>query len=565
MRPLLIALVALVAAIALPAAPPVGAQAPDYPIKNGWFFTQTAGDKPGGYSVTDEGAPFYSWFDKLGGQDTLGFPISRRFLWEGQPAQAFQKAILHWRPDQKRMVIVNTFDELTKAGKDAWMREVRLVPKPQPIPNEDKLDFGTIIVRRQALLEGNPAISARYWDADDPMARFGLPVSPVEDYGTVAVIRLQRAVLQQWKTTQPWAKAGDVVVANGGDVAKEAGLFPEAAVALEPPGGAPLEPLPVVGSPAPAPVVTPYSAAPLPTSTPRGAPPAPQSATSTPPPTTPISITRTPAPAAPASATPTLPPAVPASATAQRTADPPRTPTAIPAAPSPPPQPAGGYIIAIDPGHGGADSGSSVRLADGSLLREKDVNLTVGKKLAQLLREAGFSVVMTRDSDVSPNREQRDLNADRVVDIRDDLQARIDIANAAKAHLFLAIHHNGHEKTELSGLEMYSCGNREFAAQNRRLAALAEESILKTIRAAGYPLGTRGQKDCYDQLAEKSYFVIGPVDLENGRPRATGMPGLIGEPMFMTNPQDAAQLRIDAILTAEARGYLDAVKRYFGK
>ncbi|GIW05293.1 MAG: hypothetical protein KatS3mg060_0098 [Dehalococcoidia bacterium] len=543
MRPLVILLALVAATIPVPLAPPATAQAPDYPIKNGWFFTQTAGDKPGGYSVTDDGAPFWTWFRQLGGVETLGYPISRRMLWEGQPAQAFQKVVLHWRPDQNRMVIVNIFDELTKAGKDPWLREVRLVPRPQPIPNEDKLDFGTIIVRRQALLEVNPAISARYWADDDPLTFYGLPVSPVEDYGSVAVVRLQRAVLQQWKTNRPWAKAGEVVVANGGDVAKEAGLFPDAALALEPPGGAPAEPLPVVGAPAPPPAVTPFSAsAPLPTSTPRGAAPV-------------AAATRTSASSAPASATPQ--PALRASG--------PSTPIAIPTAPAPPPQPPGGYIIAIDPGHGGPDAGAVVRFADGFVLREKDVNLTVSKKLMQLLREAGFAVVMTRDSDVAVNRERRDLNGDGTITMHDELQARIDIANAAKAHLFLSIHHNGHERTDLNGLEMYSCRNREFAAQNRRLAALAEDSILKAVRAAGYALATRGQKDCYDLAADKSYFVIGPVDLDSGRPRATMMPGIIGEAMFITNPADAAALRNDAILTAEARGYLEAVKRYFGK
>jgi hypothetical protein len=39
-------------------------------------------------------------------------------------------------------------------------------------------------------------------------------------------LRLQRAVIQQWKENVPWARAGDVVVANGGDVGKEAGMYP---------------------------------------------------------------------------------------------------------------------------------------------------------------------------------------------------------------------------------------------------------------------------------------------------------------------------------------------------
>ena len=37
----------------------------------------------------------------------------------------------------------------------------------------------------------------------------------------------QRAVIQQWKVDVPWARAGETTVANGGDVAKEAGLLPQ--------------------------------------------------------------------------------------------------------------------------------------------------------------------------------------------------------------------------------------------------------------------------------------------------------------------------------------------------
>ncbi|MBM4419790.1 MAG: hypothetical protein FJ033_16015 [Chloroflexi bacterium] len=46
----------------------------------------------------------------------------------------------------------------------------------------------------------------------------------MEDMGNHFAVRLQRAVIQLWKVDVPWAKAGETTVANGGDVAKEAGL-----------------------------------------------------------------------------------------------------------------------------------------------------------------------------------------------------------------------------------------------------------------------------------------------------------------------------------------------------
>src|SRR5207248_1098944 len=55
---------------------------------------------------------------------------------------------------------------------------------------------------------------------------------PVEDMGSHYAVRLQRAVIQEWKVDVPWARAGETTVANGGDIMKEAGLVPSDA--LEP-------------------------------------------------------------------------------------------------------------------------------------------------------------------------------------------------------------------------------------------------------------------------------------------------------------------------------------------
>lgn len=92
------------------------------------------------------------------------------------------------------------------------------------------------MARHLALLDLYPQLKAAYFAVDDPFGRYGLPMS-VKDYGNVVVVRGQRAVLQQWKVPTPWAAAGQVVVANGGDVAKEAGLFPEDALRPVPPPG----------------------------------------------------------------------------------------------------------------------------------------------------------------------------------------------------------------------------------------------------------------------------------------------------------------------------------------
>jgi hypothetical protein len=76
----------------------------DYSIPNGHFFTQAApGQNGNGYRVANEaGIPFWDAFRAHGGVDTLGYPLTRRFVWNGTIVQAFQKGVLRWLPAEAR-------------------------------------------------------------------------------------------------------------------------------------------------------------------------------------------------------------------------------------------------------------------------------------------------------------------------------------------------------------------------------------------------------------------------------------------------------------------------------
>jgi len=77
--------------------------------------------------------------------------------------------------------------------------------------------------------------------------------------------------------------------------------------------------------------------------------------------------------------------------------------------------------ICLDVGHGGKDPGA----VSASGMQEKKVNLNVALKLRDLLKELGYKVVMTRDSD-------RFL----------EFSERCRIANISGAAVFVSIHHN---------------------------------------------------------------------------------------------------------------------------
>ncbi len=83
-------------------------------------------------------------------------------------------------------------------------------------------------------------------------------------------------------------------------------------------------------------------------------------------------------------------------------------------------KPLKGIIVAIDPGHGGADTG-----ACSNGLREKDINLQISNKLKNELKKEGALVYMTRENDTNP-----------------DLYERIDFAKEKNADFLISIHQN---------------------------------------------------------------------------------------------------------------------------
>lgn len=207
----------------------------DWEIPNGRFFTQANGfplaSSPKGFAITDDSVVrFWSEFGRLGGVEVVGYPVSNRFEFGGFTLQVMQKGVLQWRPDVKKAWFVNVFDLLHDSDKDEWLFAFRSVPKPLESRFDDGKNWEQVMKTRLELLDQFPSIKARYGAVSDPLTLYGLPTSKVQELGGAHVARLQRVVIQQWKIDTPWAKAGDVTVANGGDVAKDAGLFPPKAL-----------------------------------------------------------------------------------------------------------------------------------------------------------------------------------------------------------------------------------------------------------------------------------------------------------------------------------------------
>ncbi|CCJ32642.1 N-acetylmuramoyl-L-alanine amidase [Caloramator australicus] len=94
-----------------------------------------------------------------------------------------------------------------------------------------------------------------------------------------------------------------------------------------------------------------------------------------------------------------------------------------------------GKRIVIDPGHGGSDPG-----AVSGQVREKDINNSVARKLADLLKAEGAEVIFTRE----PEK-----------DIYITLADRVNISNSINPDLFISIHNNASISSAANGVETY--------------------------------------------------------------------------------------------------------------
>ena len=72
-------------------------QPADYDLPNGHFYSQAVPGAPHGFGFTVvdvPGQPFWTTYSRLGGLQTLGYPVSRRFLLDWGVAQGFQAGVL---------------------------------------------------------------------------------------------------------------------------------------------------------------------------------------------------------------------------------------------------------------------------------------------------------------------------------------------------------------------------------------------------------------------------------------------------------------------------------------
>jgi N-acetylmuramoyl-L-alanine amidase len=216
-----------------------------------------------------------------------------------------------------------------------------------------------------------------------------------------------------------------------------------------------------------------------------------------------------------------------------------------------------GFItVAVDPGHGGDFDGAVA--SDGT--READLNLDIGLRLARMLEGAGVNVVITRTTDGHVNEPPQDRTADDVIDGDDELAARPDLANGARADLFLSIHNNIAVNKSVGGPSTFFYDERPFAARNARLAQIVQGEMVTALADVA-----NGSWEPYDHgTLVYPYYVLRGFDPPRLR-RPTQMPGVLSEGMFLSNSRELRLLKRPAVRGAMAAAYYEAISKYLAR
>jgi N-acetylmuramoyl-L-alanine amidase len=100
--------------------------------------------------------------------------------------------------------------------------------------------------------------------------------------------------------------------------------------------------------------------------------------------------------------------------------------------------------------------------------------------------------------------------------------------------------------------------------RSKALAEMVDTNMVKQLDKAGYQTIDRKATPDSQLLGRGVHFyLLGPES--KIIKRASQMPGVIGEALYLTNPDDAAAIRKPEVQEAVARAYADAVKEYFAK
>jgi len=222
-------------------------------------------------------------------------------------------------------------------------------------------------------------------------------------------------------------------------------------------------------------------------------------------------------------------------------------------------------VIIVDPGHGGQDPGA----VGANGIFEKDVVLAAAKELKRQLEMSGRYIVhLTREND-------------RFI----KLHERVNFARQKNGDMFISIHADSINKSNIRGASIYTLSDKASDAQTARLAARENRADL----IAGVDLSHEDTEVANilidlamrDTMNQSKYFANTVVTSMQGggirlleRPhryagfavlKAPDIPSVLVEIGFMSNRYEARELSTPAHRRKIASALVDSIDRYFEK
>jgi N-acetylmuramoyl-L-alanine amidase len=220
-------------------------------------------------------------------------------------------------------------------------------------------------------------------------------------------------------------------------------------------------------------------------------------------------------------------------------------------------------IIAIDPGHGGQDSGALGKHGT----KEKDIVLAVSKRLANIVNaEPGMRAYLTRDTDVFIT-----------------LRQRIKRARENKADMFISIHADAFKDAKAKGASVFVLSQRGASSEAAQMMADKENaadlaggisledkddmlasvlldlsqtaSLEASLEVANTVLaGLKRVGNVHKKHVESAAFVV---------LKSPDIPSILVETAFVSNPDEERKLNTPSHQDKIARAILSGISNYF--
>jgi TonB family protein len=186
--------------------------------------------------------------------------------------------------------------------------------------------------------------------------------------------------------------------------------------------------------------------------------------------------------------------------------------------------------IVVDAGHGGMFEGATSTKG----VLEKDLNLSIAKKIQQLSKEYNVNVIMTRDNDATVGNAKS---------LKEDLLNRVNVAESNKADLFISVHVDASntDKSE-NGFSVYVSNKNLYYQKSIALASALTEEIKNT-----YPIAP--------ELKERQEGIIVL--------KVPKMPAVLIECGYISNKNDLAFITDPKNQEKIARNILEGVEKYY--